>query len=117
MKAVTSMSINMRVIGKMMKGIRDFDLDIAKASIGNIEVLASETPEIFKIEAIDPNAEAKLEIWTNFDDFIDKVMALESAALYAGSTLTSKDGLRNAMISLSGTCKACHGVYRKQPQN
>ena len=68
--------------------------------------------ELFKIEAVDPNAEAKPEIWTNFDDFIEKAMALENAALYAGSTLTGKDGLRNAMISLGGTCKACHSVYR-----
>ena len=53
MQAMTSMSINMRVLGKMMKGIQDFDLDIARASIGNIAVLASETPELFKIEAVD----------------------------------------------------------------
>ena len=41
MQAMTSKSINMHVLGEMMKGIQDFDLDIAKASIGNIAVLAS----------------------------------------------------------------------------
>ena len=112
MQAMTSMSINMRILGKMMKGIQDFDLDIARASIGNIAVLASETPELFKIEAVDPNAEAKLEVWTNFDDFIEKAMALESAAPYAGNILTSKERLRNAVISLGGTCKACHSFSR-----
>ena len=61
---------------------------------------------------MDPNAEAKLEICTNFYDFIEKAMAFESAALYAGITLTNKDGLRNAMISLGGTFKACYSVYR-----
>ena len=112
MQAMTSISDNMRVLGKMMKGIQDFDLNVAKSAIGNIAVLAAETPELFKIKVVDPNAEAKIEIWTNFDDFVEKAMALENAALDVESTLTSEDGLRGAMTSLGGTCKACHSLYR-----
>lgn len=39
-------------------------------------------------------------------------MALENAALDVGNKLTSEDGLRTAMISLGGTCKACNSLYR-----
>lgn len=62
MQAMTSISDNMRVLGKMLKGIQNFNLDIAKSAVGNIAVLATEIPELFKTEAMDPNAEAKIEI-------------------------------------------------------
>ena len=112
MKAMSSISDNMRVLGKMMKGIDEFDLEKAKAAIGNIAVLAAQTPELFEIEAVDPNAEAKPEIWTNFDDFVEKALTLENVALNVGSGLTDEEGLRNAMMSLGATCKACHRLYR-----
>ena len=112
MKAMSEISDNMRVLGKMMKGIEDFDLEAAQSAIGNIAVLAAQTPEMFKIEAVDPHAEAKPEIWTNFDDFVEKALALENVALDIGSSLTGEEGLRNAMMSLGATCKACHSLYR-----
>ena len=112
MKAMSSISDNMRVLGKMIKGIDEFDLEKAKAAIGNIAVLAAQTPELFEIEAVDPNAEAKPEIWTNFDDFVEKALTLENVALNVGSGLTDEEGLRNAMMSLGATCKACHRLYR-----
>tara|TARA_B110000003_G_C16505379_1_gene479066 strand:+ start:216 stop:632 length:417 start_codon:yes stop_codon:yes gene_type:complete len=112
MKAMSEISDNMRVLGKMMKGIEDFDLEAAQSAIGNIAVLAAQTPEMFKIEAVDPHAEAKPEIWTNFDDFVEKALTLENVALDIGSSLTGEEGLRNAMMSLGATCKACHSLYR-----
>ena len=112
MKAMSAISDNMRILGKMMKGIEDFDLELARSAIGNIAVHAAQTPELFKIEAVDPHAEAKPEIWTNFDDFVEKALTLESVALDVGSSLTGKDDLRNSMMSLGATCKACHSLYR-----
>ena len=112
MKSMGEISDNMRVLGKMMKGIEDFDLEAAQSAIRNIAVLAAQTPEMFKIEAVDPHAEAKPEIWTNFDDFVEKALTLENVALDIGSSLTGEEGLRNAMMSLGATCKACHSVYR-----
>ena len=112
MKAMSAISDNMRILGKMMKGIEDFDLELARSAIGNIAVRASQTPELFKIEAVDPHAEARPEIWTNFDDFVEKALTLESVALDVGSSLTGKDDLRNSMMSLGATCKACHSLYR-----
>ena len=112
MKAMSAISDNMRILGKMMKGIEDFDLEMARSAIGNIAVRAAQTPELFKIEAVDPHAEAKPEIWTNFDDFVEKALTLESVALDVGSSLTGKDDLRNSMMSLGATCKACHSLYR-----
>ena len=112
MKAMSEISDNMRVLGKMMKGIEDFDLEAAQSAIGNIAVLAAQTPEMFKIEAVDPHAEAKPEIWTNFDDFVEKALTLENVALDVGSSFTGEEGLRNAMMTLGATCKACHSLYR-----
>jgi len=102
----------MRVLGKMTKGIQDFDLGKAQSAIGNIAILAAQTPELFRLEAVDPNTEAKPEIWTNFDDFVERALTLESVAIEVKSTLADKDGLRNVMMSLGGTCKSCHSQYR-----
>ena len=112
MKAMSDISDNMRVLGKMMKGIEDFDLNTAKSAIGNIAILGAQTPKLFKIEATDPHTEAKPEIWTNFDDFVEKALNLENVALNVESSLMGEDGLRNAMMSIGATCKACHSLYR-----
>jgi cytochrome c556 len=92
--------------------MQDFDLEKARSAIGNIATLAAQTPSLFKLEAVDPNAEAKPGIWTNFDDFVEKALTLESVAIEVKGTLTDKDGLRNVIMSLGGTCKACHSQYR-----
>jgi cytochrome c556 len=65
---------------------------------------------LFKIEAVDPHAEAKPEIWTNFDDFVEKALTLENVTLDVGSSLTSEEGLRNTVMSLGETCKSCDSL-------
>ena len=57
------------------------------------------------------NVSSKLTV-INFDDFVEKALTLESVALDVGSSLTGKDDLRNSMMSLGATCKACHSLYR-----
>ena len=111
-KAMSEISDNMRVLGLMLKGQVDFDLVSAKAAIQNIEKLAAKTPTLFKIEAVDPHAEAKPEIWSNYEDFVDKALNLKTAAIDAGGSLIDEDGLRDIVMSLGKTCKSCHSMYR-----
>ena len=73
-QAMSEISDNMRLLGSMLKGQTDFDLDIAKLAIQNIANLAAKAPVLFEVEAIDPHAEAKPEIWSNYDDFVDKAL-------------------------------------------
>ena len=109
---MSEISDNMRVLGLMLKGQVDFDLVSAKSAIQNIEKLAAKTPTLFEIEAVDPHAEAKSEIWGNYEDFVDKALSLKTVAIDAGSSLFDEDGLRDVVMSLGKTCKSCHSLYR-----
>ena len=111
-KAMGEISDNMRVLGLMLKGQVDFDLVSAKSAIQNIENLAAKTPTLFEIEAVDPHAEAKPEIWSNYEDFVDKALSLKTVAIDAGGSLVDEDGLRDVVMSLGKTCKSCHSLYR-----
>ena len=111
-QAMSEISDNMRLLGSMLKGKTDFDLDVAKLAIQNIANLAANAPILFEIEAIDPHAEAKPEIWSNYEDFVDKAFTLETVAVDASGSLTDQGGLKDVVISLGKTCKSCHSLYR-----
>tara|TARA_Y100001936_G_C15826754_1_gene534637 strand:- start:312 stop:749 length:438 start_codon:yes stop_codon:yes gene_type:complete len=111
-KAMSDISDNMRVLGRMLKGQVDFNLVSAQSAIQNIEDLAAKTPALFEVEAVDPHAEAKPEIWSNYEDFVDKAMTLQTAAMDAGDSLVDKNSLKSVIISLGKTCKSCHSLYR-----
>ena len=111
-KAMSQISDNMRVLGLMLKGQVDFDLVSAKSAIQNIEKLAAKTPTLFEIEAVDPHAEAKPEIWSNYEDFVEKALTLQTVATAAGRSLVSEEGLKDVIMSMGKTCKSCHSLYR-----
>ena len=111
-KAMSDISDNMRVLGLMLKGQVDFNLVSAQSAIQKIEDLAAKTPALFEVEAVDPHAEAKPEIWSNYDDFVNKALNLKTAAIDAGGLLVDKDSLKDVIMSIGKTCKSCHSVYR-----
>jgi cytochrome c556 len=111
-KAMSEISDNMRVLGLMLKGQVDFDLVSAKSAIQNIEKLAAKTPTLFEIEAVDPHAEAKPEIWSNYEDFVEKALTLQTVATAASRSLVSEEGLKDVIMSMGKTCKSCHSMYR-----
>ena len=111
-KAMSEISDNMRVLGLMLKGQVDFDLVSAKSAIQNIEKLAAKTPTLFEIEAVDPHAEAKPEIWSNYEDFVEKADTLQTVANAASRSLVSEEGLKDVIMSMGKTCKSCHSLYR-----
>jgi cytochrome c556 len=111
-KAMSEISDNMRVLGLMLKGQVDFDLVSVKSAIQNIEKLAAKTPTLFEIEAVDPHAEAKPEIWSNYEDFVEKALTLQTIATAASRSLVSEEGLKDVIMSMGKTCKSCHSLYR-----
>ena len=111
-KAMSEISDNMRNLGLMFKGHVDFDLVSAKSAIQNIEKLAAKTPTLFEIEAVDPHAEAKPEIWSNYEDFVEKALTLQTIATAASRSLVSEEGLKDVIMSMGKTCKSCHSLYR-----
>ena len=110
---MSDIAANMKTLAGMAKGISDFDFDKAKAALDAISSIARETPELFKEPEMDPNSEATLSIWDNYDDFVAKSKALEVTARGAETTFEGVKDLIPAMRSMGGTCKSCHSVYRK----
>ena len=63
MIAMSEMSKNMKVLGRMIKRENDFDMNAAQAAVEAIGDLAAQTPGLFQSSEMDPKSEAKLAIW------------------------------------------------------
>ena len=113
MMLMKKMADNTKIIGQMLKGKTSFDANEAKLALERLSSLSLETPEVFKINATDPQSEAKSSIWDEFDDFtkLSKDLA-ETTEVLAGSVGTIND-LRPALKRVSSGCKACHSKYRE----
>ena len=113
MDVMSGIGTEMKTLGKMAKGETDFDQDAAQAAAAAIAKHAAATPDLFEAEEDDPKSEAKAEIWTNFDDFVEKSRELEEIAVELSTSIESEADLRLAMKSLGESCLACHKEYRE----
>ncbi len=104
---------NVKKVAAMVKGEVDFDAAAAQAAFATIAEKAETVPALFETRSnSDPEAEAKDAIWDNWDDFVAKAGALQTAA-EAGMGVDSAQALAAAMGPLSETCKACHSAYKE----
>ncbi len=111
------LGVNIGPIVGMARGEVPFDAALAERNARRMAALAPMIPELFAAmdtREYDVETEALPAIWENPDDFAEKAMALESAALAfaegaaSGDQATTLGGLR----SLGGTCGNCHDSYR-----
>ncbi|MFT4151057.1 MAG: cytochrome c [Paracoccaceae bacterium] len=100
----------MKALGDMAGGKTAFDAAKAAEAKAALVAAAAEIPAKFKPQASDPASEAKPDIWTNWDDFLAKASALETAAKAVDTG--SADTLKAGMGAVGGACKACHSAYR-----
>lgn len=100
-----------KVLGDMATSKAPFDAAIAETERAALVVSATKIPAVFETQGgADPESEAKPEIWTNWDDFVAKGKALETAATAAD--VTSLEALQASMTAIGGSCGGCHEVYR-----
>lgn len=102
--------MNTKALGDMAGGKAEFDA--AKAAMAKDAIIAAsaEIAAKFEPQATDPVAEAKAEIWTNWDDFVKKAEALNAAATALDAS--SLDSVKAGMGGIGGACKDCHTTYR-----
>lgn len=110
MESMKTIGGAMKTLGSMAKGTVEFDATTAQAAIDAIAVQSGKIPELFEVQETDPMSEAKPEIWTNWDDFTSKAMALNAAA--QATTITDAASIGAAMGAIGGSCKGCHTDYR-----
>jgi cytochrome c556 len=110
MELMKTIGMNTKVLGDMAGDKAPFDAAAAAAAKDALVAASAEIGAKFETQATDPVAEAKPEIWSNWDDFLAKAGALNAAAtaLDASSVETVKAG----MGAIGGACKDCHSTYR-----
>lgn len=107
-----------RPLGEMLRGRREFDLDVLVKGSRRVAMLAGMIPEMFET---DTRGHASLEtrassfIWDGKDNFLDIAAMLEEGANTAVEILQTEgeDGLRQAADAITRNCSACHDTYRQ----
>jgi cytochrome c556 len=98
------------VLGGMAGGKTAFDAAAAEAAKAQLIANAADIPVKFTNNASDPEAHAKPEVWTNWDDFAAKAAALGAAATALDAS--SLEGVQAGMGAMGEACKACHMAYK-----
>jgi cytochrome c556 len=98
------------LLGGMAKGEKEFDAAAAEAAKQTLIANAAGIAAAFTNNASDPEAHAKPEVWTNWDDFVAKAGALGTAA--AALDASSLDGIKAGLGAIGGACKDCHTTYK-----
>jgi cytochrome c556 len=99
-----------KTLGEMAGGKIAFDAAAAQAAKDALIADSKATPAAFQTQASDPASKAKPEIWTNWDDFVAKAEALNSAA--QALDVTSAETIGAGMGAVGGACMACHRAYQ-----
>lgn len=102
---------NAGVLGGMASGKAAYDAAAAEAAKAVLLETSSKIPETFMEPGEpDPASLAKPEIWTNWDDFVVKATALNTAV--AALDVSSVETIGAGMAAIGGACGGCHEVYR-----
>ena len=113
MDAMSAIATNMKTLGKMAKGVTEFDAAEAQNAVGAIAGHAANTPALFKHYETDPKSEAKANIWDDYEGFTQKAVDLERVALELRPSLQEANDVGAALRLLGASCKSCHAVYRE----
>ena len=108
---------NMGPLGAMAKGALPFDESVMETNAVRLEQLADMMGDYLSVDTrkYDVETGAKNEIWENFSDVENKVMALKTAAqgLQAAVKAGDESAYRGAIGKIGASCKSCHDDYKK----
>ena len=108
---------NMGPLGGMAKGALPFDESVMETIAVRLEQLADMMGDYLAVDTrkFDVETGAKDEIWENFSDVEEKVMALKTAAqgLQAAVNAGDESAYRGAIGKIGASCKSCHDDYKK----
>lgn len=110
MDLMGTIGMNTKVLGDMAGEKTAFDAAAAQAAKDALIAASADIAAKFETQATDPVAEAKPEVWTNWEDFVAKAGALNAAATALDAT--SLDTVKAGMGAIGGSCKDCHSTYR-----
>ncbi|MCU0901650.1 MAG: cytochrome c [Cypionkella sp.] len=110
MDLMGTIGMNTKILGDMATEKTAFDAAAAQGAKDALIAASADIAAKFEPQATDPVAEAKPEIWTNWDDFVAKATTLNAAATALDPS--SLDTVKAGMGAIGGTCRDCHTAYR-----
>ncbi|MBV7407570.1 cytochrome c [Maritimibacter sp. DP1N21-5] len=109
--AMKTIGAQMKVLSDMSKGAAPFDATAANEALATMAATAETVPVLFETEAIEgTDTDASSDIWANWDDFVSKAEALQTAA--QGASVSDESSLGSAMGAVGGACGSCHKPYK-----
>jgi len=99
-----------KALGGMASGEVAYDATAAEAAKATLVAGSADVHVKFEKAGNDPASGAKPEIWTNWDDFVGKANALNTAA--TALDVASAEGIKAGMGAIGGACKDCHTTFR-----
>jgi cytochrome c556 len=105
-----TIGMNTKVLGDMAGGKAPFDAAAAEAAKVALVAASADIAAKFEANVTDAGAEAKPDVWTNWEDFTAKGMALNAAATALDAS--SVETIGAGMGAVGGACGACHKAYR-----
>jgi cytochrome c556 len=115
--AFTVMANHLGRVGAMAAGRAPFDAKVAAENTAIVATMAA-LPFAGFVDGSDKGMphRAKAEIWSNNAKFKDLAtrMQAEVAKLDAAAKAGSLDGIKAAMGTVGGSCKACHDDFRAE---
>ena len=110
MMVMEEIRLNMGAIGGMAKGKLPFDAKKAETAKSKLLKASAKVQPAFKPAAQDPASEAAPAIWSDWDGFSAKAVAMD-VALEALDT-SSLESLKAGLGAIGQSCGGCHKVYR-----
>jgi cytochrome c556 len=107
---------NMGDINEMIKGEVAFDAARVQKRADALVLVTTLPWEAFQVAGTEQGGgEAKADIWTNLDDFLERgeKLAADASALQVAARTGDKNELRQAFGNFARNCKACHDKYKQ----
>jgi len=115
MEAMKDIAAQMKRIGAMIKGTREYDAALAASAAELIVEHAETMPSLFPEGSIEGPSEARPSIWADWSGFTrsaDDLAAAASALSQAAHGASEPAGITPHFAAVGKTCSACHQDYR-----
>ena len=123
-KLMRSVGKAMKTTVKMLRGDLQYDAKAVAGAMATMNKVSKTYPTLFpkgsdvenSIMDFDQESSARMEIWSQNDDFRDKAAALGAASEQAMKAAGDKSAFAAVFNKIGNACKACHQKYKAEKQ-
>jgi cytochrome c556 len=116
MELMKGIANQMKTIGSMVKGERNFSAEEASAAASMIATKSENVSDLFPEDSIMNPSEALPTIWEDWDAFVRLSEEMNThAKTLAEASINADDvtTIRAAFVRLAKTCSSCHEDFRQ----